>query len=185
MKKIFLPFAVAVICGLVRATPDLPPAAKPDVSDTEITAQLLEYRPEYDANGGLLVYSGGVRVQNPRMKLLCDRLVIYLPKSGEQPNRIEAQTNVVIIKENHGETTRATCSLAVYTRTVRPGVTNAIITLTGDPLPFIESPSGTTEGSPITWNLTTDTFSGSNTKTTIKMKSFGGGGTNQSQEKLF
>lgn len=150
-------------------------------AETEITARLLEYRPEFDANGGLLVYSGNVSVKNPTIKLLCDRLVIFLPKNGDQPNRIEAQTNVVIIKVSKGETTRATCNLAVYTHTALAGVTNSIVTLSGSPRPFIEDSRGSLTGDTITWNLATGTYSGTNPRTTIKM----GGSTNQLPDKIF
>ena len=110
---------------------------KEPMGDTDIVSEHLEYREVFDANGGLLVYSGHVRVENLRIKILCDRLVTFLPKNGEPPNRVEAQTNVVIIFANRGDTSRATCSLAVYSHTVTAGVTNALITLTGNP--FIEN----------------------------------------------
>ena len=184
MKKMIFLFAAAAACSLGHATVDAPESAKPAAGQTEITAKLLEYRPEFDVNGGLLVYSGDVRVENPRIKLFCDRLVIFLPKNGDQPNRIEAQTNVVIIKISRGETTRATCSSAIYTHSVSSGTTNSIITLMGKPRPFIEDSRGTLTGDTITWDLVTEKKVATNPTTTIKMGNTGSG-TNQLLDKLF
>jgi lipopolysaccharide export system protein LptA len=185
MNPFIFSLAVALTLGAgAVAAAEL--AAKPAAAgDTVIDAELLEYRPDFDVNGGLLIYSGSVRVQNPRVRLLCDRLVIFLPKNGDQPNRIEAQTNVVIIKISQGETTRATCSRAVYTHLVTSGSTNTIITLSGEPLPYIESPKATTTGNPIIWNLTTGKIEGSNNRTVIKMNALGGSTTNQLPDKIF
>ena len=185
MKKIIFCLGLGLGAAWAAWAAELP-GKMPELStDTVIDAEHWEYRPEYDASGGLVVYSGHVVLVNPRIKLLCDRLLIYLPKNGEQPNHIEAQTNVVIIKTSRGDTTRATCSLAVYTRTVLPGKTNSIVTLTGNPLPFIENAKGTGTGSPIIWNLESDTYTGSNIRMTFKQGAIEGTGTNKAALKIF
>ncbi len=190
MKKIFF-----LLClGLGAAVLAQSPAKKKEpVGDTDINADRFEYTAESSTtNGllistnGLLVYAGHVLVENLKTKLLCDRLVIFLPKNGEQPNHIEAQTNVVIVAVNQGETTRATCSLAVYSRSVQAGVTNAIVTLTGYPLPFIENAKGSAQGERIVWNLTTGDYNASGSiKMNIKQSAIEGSGTNKSAIKLF
>lgn len=185
MKKIILMLGLGLgVAALAQPQPPTKPKAKEPMGDTEINSERVEYRPEFDANGGQLVYSGHVLVQNLRIKILCDRLVIFLPKNGDQPNRVEAQTNVVIIATNHGEPTRATCSLAVYTHSVTSGVTNAVVTLTGSPLPYVENARATTTGNPIIWNLTSGKIEGANNKTIIKMKALEGG-TNTPGSSLF
>lgn len=182
MKKIIFLLGLGV-CLTVAAESGA--TKKEPMGDTEINADRAEYRPEFDANGGQLVYSGHVLVENLRIKILCDRLVIFLPKNGEQPNRVEAQTNVVIIAQNHGETTHATCSLAVYTHSVRSGATNAIITLTGNPLPYIENPKASATGQSIVWDLVSGKYTGDNIKMNFKQNAIEGSGTNKSGVKLF
>ena len=180
MKKIIF-LLLAGFCAAALA--QTAAKKKEPMGDTDIVSEHLEYREVFDANGGLLVYSGHVRVENLRIKILCDRLVTFLPKNGEPPNRVEAQTNVVIIFANRGDTSRATCSLAVYSRTVTAGVTNALITLTGNP--FIENAKFTVTGEPIIWNLATGNYSGSNIKTKIKQSAIESSGTNSAPVKLF
>lgn len=182
MKKIIFLLAAGLGVAVMAQTAA---KKKEPMGDTEIHADHAVYREEFDANGGLLEYSGHVRVENLRIKILCDRLVIFLPKNGEQPNRVEAQTNVLIIVTSRGETSRATCSLAVYSRAVSAGVTNALVTLTGDPVPFIENAKGSATGNPIVWNLTTGNYTGDNMKMKIKQSVIEGSGTNKSPVKLF
>jgi lipopolysaccharide export system protein LptA len=180
MKKIILLLCLGL--GFVAVREAFAKQKEP-IGDTDIKADRFEYTAEFDKNGGRLVYTGQVLVENLRAKVLCDRLVIFVPKNGEQPNRIEAQTNVVIVVVNQGETTRATCSLAVYTRSVSATTTNTIVTLTGNP--FIEDTRGSVTGDVIVWNLATGGISGSNTRTHINPKSFESSGTNPSAIKFF
>lgn len=185
MKKLLF-LLVASLCLVVAAqTPPKEKKAKEPIGDTEINADRFEYIAEHSTNGGLVVYSGHVLVENLRAKILCDRLVIYVPKNGEQPNRIEAQTNVVIVVVNNGETTRATCSLAVYTHSVKAGTTNAIVTFTGNPLPYFENAKVSATGTQIIWNLITQDITGSGTRMNIKQSVIEGSGTNKSPVKLF
>ena len=184
MKKIIFLIGLGLGLAAVAQTPAKnAPKQKEPMGDTEIHGDRFEYTAEYDKSSSRIVYIGHVLVENLRIKLLCDRLVIFLPKNGEQPNRVEAQTNVVIIVVNHGEATRATCSLAVYTRAVQATVTNAVISLTGNP--FIENARGSATGEPIDWNLGTGNYSGSNMRMKIKQSALEGSGTNSASVKLF
>lgn len=192
MKKLFFLLAFGLAVAVMAQTVPKPKAQKEPIGDTEINADRFDYIAESSAtNGtlistnGLLIYTGHVLVENLRAKVLCDRLVIFLPKSGEEPNRIEAQTNVVIVAVNNGETTRATCSLAVYTRTVQAGVTNRLVTFSGTPLPYFENAKVSATGTQIIWNLITDDITGSGTRMTIKQSVLEGSGTNKSAIKLF
>ena len=92
----------------------------------------------------------------------------------------------MIVAVNNGETTRATCSLAVYTRTVQAGATNSIVTLTGNPLPYFENAKGSATAAHIEWNLITGNYNASgNLRMNIKQSVMEGSGTNKSPIKLF
>jgi lipopolysaccharide transport protein LptA len=79
------------------------------------------------------VYSGHVRVDDPQMRLTCERLVADLPSSGGRMNHIVARTNVVIdFTDDRGQTNHATSDKAVYSLEVKNGVTNGLVTLTGN-----------------------------------------------------
>ena len=192
MKKLFFLFAFGLGLTVMAQTASKPKATKEPVGDTDINADRFDFIAEsYTTNGplvstnGLLIYTGHVLVENLRAKVLCDRLVVYLPPNGELPNRIEAQTNVVIVAVNKGETTRATCSLAVYTRTVQAGLTNSIVTLTGNPLPYFENAKGSATGNKIVWNLVTQGITGSGIRMNVKQDAIEHSGTNKSDLKLF
>jgi lipopolysaccharide export system protein LptA len=192
MKKLFFLLVLGLCLAAVAQTPPKQKGQKEPVGDTEINADRFDYIAESSttnglliATNGLLIYTGHVLVENLRAKILCDRLVIFLPKNGEEPNRIEAQTNVVIVAMNNGETTRATCSLAVYTRSIKAGTTNRIVTLTGNPLPYIENAKGSATGTRIDWNLATEDISGLGIRMNIKQSTIEGSGTNKSPVKLF
>ncbi len=183
MKKIiFLLLSSLVLTAAAQTTPNKI-GAEPDTADTQINSDRVEYRAEVDKYGGLLVYSGHVVVENPQIKILSDRLVVWLPKSGEQPEHIEAQTNVVIVVSNHGQTTRATGNLAVYALTVVAGTTNETVTLTGNP--YAENAKFTITGDAITWDRRTGGFSATNQRQIIKLPHNSEAGSNQPAVKLF
>ena len=144
MKKIVLLLSLA-LCGVAQAqTGVVKPAPR---APTEINSDAAEF----DLNERQAVYHGHVVVNDPQMKLQCDRLVVFLPKADERLNHIEAQTNVVIdFSDNHGTSARATGSLAVYRYLVQNGATNETVTLTGNPQ--VESPQGILTGDQIIWD---------------------------------
>lgn len=133
------------LCGVAQAQTNVvktsPRAA------TEINSDAAEF----DLNAHQAVYHGHVVVNDPQMKLQCERLVVFMPQSGERLNHVEAQTNVVIdFSDNHGATARATGSLAVYRYLVLAGVTNEAVTLTGSPQ--VESRDAIMTGDQIIWD---------------------------------
>ena len=144
MKTMCLILTLA-LCGVAQAQTNVvktvPRAA------TEINSDAAEF----DLNARQAVYHGHVVVNDPQMKLVCERLVVFMPQTGERLNHIEAQTNVVIdFSDNHGATARATGSLAVYRYLVQNGATNETVTLTGNPQ--VESAQGTLTGDQIIWD---------------------------------
>jgi lipopolysaccharide transport protein LptA len=105
----------------------------------------------FDENGRKAVYYGNVRVDDPDMKLTCERLVVDLPQSGGRMNHIVAETNVVIdATDSKGQTMHATSDKAVYDYQVKDSVTNETVTLTGNAK--VENVQGWMTGEPIVWN---------------------------------
>jgi lipopolysaccharide export system protein LptA len=97
-----------------------------DRTPTIITAHIGEFTQRR------AIYSGDVHVDNPQMKLTCEWLAADLPQSG-QINHIVAETNVVIdFFGDKGQRWHAGGDKAVYNYSVQNGVTNKIITLTGN-----------------------------------------------------
>ena len=177
MKKIFLLIAIA-LSGVASAQTNMvktvPRAPTKIDSDTA----------EFDLNARQAVYRGHVVVNDPQMKLQCDRLVVFMPPAGERLNHIEAQTNVVInFSDNHGTTARATGSLAVYHYLVQNGVTNETVTLTGNPQ--VESPDAIMTGDQIIWNRAGNSLRATEQHIIFKKSLNEGFGTNAAPVKLF
>jgi len=108
---------------------------------------------DFDLNGHQGIYRGHVRVDDPQMKLTCERLIADMPPAGGRPNHIVAETNVVIdFTDTKGQTNHATGDKAVYTYQEQGGATNETLTLTGDPQPQVENAQGLQAGDVIIWN---------------------------------
>jgi len=161
MKQFGL-MAIAVLCsGLVYAqtdvtgqgsspgaTTNLPDATTPPRAPTRIDS---DQSADFDLNGHQAIYRGHVRVDDPEMKLTCALLVADVPQGGGHPNRIVAETNVVIdFTDAKGQTNHATGDKAVYSYNVENGVTNETVTLTGNPQ--MENAQGTQAGDVIVWD---------------------------------
>ena len=100
---------------------------------------------DFDLNGHQGIWRWHVRVDDPQMKLTCERLVADMPQAGGRPNHIVAETNVVIdFTDDRGQTNHATGDKAVYVYSEQDGVTNKTVTLTGNPQ--IENAQGTQAG---------------------------------------
>jgi len=122
---------MAVLGGLmVRAQTNAPGVPSAPRAPTLINSD----RGDFDLNGHEAIYRGHVRVDDPQMKLTCERLVADMPQAGGRPNRIVAETNVVIdFTDEKGQTNHATGDQAVYVYAESGGVTNETVTLTGNP----------------------------------------------------
>jgi lipopolysaccharide export system protein LptA len=107
---------------------------------------------DFDLNGHQGIWRWHVRVDDPQMKLTCERLVADMPPAGGRPNHIVAETNVVIdFTDTKGQTNHATGDKAVYVYSEQDGVTNKTVTLTGNPQ--IENAQGTQAGDVIILDL--------------------------------
>ena len=106
---------------------------------------------DFDLTGHEATYRGHVRVDDPEMKLTCALLVADVPPAGGHPNRIVAETNVVIdFTDTKGQTNHATSDKAVYVYNVQDSVTNETVTLTGNPV--MVNAQGTQAGDVIIWD---------------------------------
>ncbi len=107
---------------------------------------------DFDLAGHEATYRGHVHVDDPQMKLTCEKLVADLPQTGGRPNNIVAETNVVIdFTDDKGQTNHATGDKAVYVCSEQGGVTNKTVTLTGNPQ--MENAQGTQAGDVIVLDL--------------------------------
>jgi lipopolysaccharide transport protein LptA len=107
---------------------------------------------DFDLSGHQGIWRGHVRVDDPQMKLSCEKLVADLPQTGGHLNHIVAETNVVIdLTDEKGQTNHATGDKAVYLYSEQDGATNKTATLTGNPQ--MENAQGTQAGDVIVMDL--------------------------------
>jgi lipopolysaccharide export system protein LptA len=117
-------------------------AAEPaDGATNKTTPQITEIFSDefnYDTNTDVAVFRDNVRLDNPQLKLVCEKLTAKLPAGADRTNDLQyavAETNVAIdYFDEHGEKTHATAEKAVYSTTIANGVTNKVLDLTGNPV---------------------------------------------------
>jgi lipopolysaccharide export system protein LptA len=120
---------------------------------------------DFDLAGREATYHGHVRVDDPQMKLMCEKLIADVPAAGGHVNHIVAETNVMIdFQDNQGHTNHTTSDRAVYVYSEAGGVTNETITLTGNTQPQVENAQGTLTGDVIVWDRLNNHLSASNQK---------------------
>jgi lipopolysaccharide export system protein LptA len=160
MKRFSL-IVIAVLCGgMVRAQtnatmPESPASAttnSPDATPPPRAPKRIDSdSADFDLVARTATYRRHVRVNDPEMKLTCAWLVADVPPAGGHPNRIVAETNVVIdFTDTKGQTNHTTSDKAVYVYNVQNGVTNETVTLTGNPQ--MENAQGTQAGDVIIWD---------------------------------
>lgn len=140
-----IPLVVLAIAGPLLAEDAVPPV-KPAGVETHIKSQSSQI----DLKTRTMVYIGNVRLNDPRLDMTCELLTARLPASGTRVDSIIAETNVVMLVLDKGTTNRATADKAVYIFSVKAGVTNEILELTGSPA--IETPQVIMTGTKITWD---------------------------------
>ena len=147
--KCYCLIVIAVLGGLmVHAQTNTPGALPTPRAPMFIHADSADF----DLNGHQGIWRWHVRVDDPQMKLTCERLVADMPQAGGRPNHIVAETNVVIdFTDDKGQTNHATGDKAVYVYSEQGGVTNKTVTLTGNPQ--IENAQGTQAGDVIILDL--------------------------------
>ncbi len=177
--KIIILLLVLAVSGTAWAQTNAAVKAAPR-APTEITSDSADF----DMNARLAIYLGHVVVNDPQMKLQCDRLIVFIPQANERMNHIEAQTNVVIdFSDNHGAKARATGSLALYRYQVQNGATNETVTLTGNPK--VDSPDAIMTGDQIIWDRAGNRLRATEPHIIFKKNLNEGLGTNGAPVKLF
>jgi lipopolysaccharide transport protein LptA len=160
MKIFYLVVIFALCASAVRAQTNTEVAAS---SAPRPPTQIQSASAGFDMTGRRAVYGGGVRVDDPQMKLTCAQLTVDLPPDAGHPDHIVAETNVVIdFTDAKGQTMHATSDKAVYDFNIRNGVTNETITLTGNAK--VENAQGWLTGEPIVWNRANNSLSAMNQK---------------------
>jgi lipopolysaccharide transport protein LptA len=145
--------------GWLHAQTNITAAPKPPRAPTVITSE----RADFDLAAKHAIYRGNVRVDDPQMKLTCEELTADLPKTGGHIDHLVALTNVVMDSvDDKGQTNHATSDKAVYDYKVVNGVTNEIVTLTGNAR--VESAEDSMTGEPIIWNRMNNTIHAENEK---------------------
>ena len=108
-----------------------------------------------------VIYSGDVRVDDPQMKLTCEQLTADFPQLGGHIDHMVALTNVVMDSvDDKGQTNHATSDMAVYDYHVLNGMTNEIITLSGNAK--AETAQVTLWGEPILYDRINGTLTATN-----------------------
>ena len=153
--------AIAALCAsIVRAQTNSAPA---DSDAPRPPTRIESASVDFDMTGRRAVYRGDVRVDDPQMKLTCEQLTVNLPQDAGHPDRVVAETNVVMdFKDAKGQTMHATSDKAVYFYAVQNGATNETITLTGNAK--VENSQGWLTGEPIVWNRANNSLSATNQK---------------------
>lgn len=122
---------------------------------------------EFDMNHHKALYYGNVHVDDPKMKLRCERLTADTPENGGRMNRIVCETNVVIdFLDEHGETNHVTSDKAIYDYHIANGVTNETVTFTGHARS--ESEKMIIKAEPIFWDNIAKKFSFTHPEMIIK-----------------
>ena len=180
--KIILMLLLAVNGGLVWAQTNAPATNAPATNAPPAQTVIDSEHGYFDGNTRQMIYVGQVVVTDAKATLHCGQLTINLPPDGSHPTNIVAITNVVIVAiDEKGQTNTITAEKAVYAYSVVNSVTNETVTFTGgEPMPKAENSQVIITGEPLTLDLTTKRYSGSNYRTVFKQSPNSGNGTNAS-----
>jgi lipopolysaccharide export system protein LptA len=133
----------------------------------------------YDGATRQLIYTGNVRATNAQGALSCERLTVSLPADsalGSHPTNAVAETNVVIVFVNKGDTNHLTCDRAIYDYSVMNNVTNETFTFTGHATNVSERVWMT--GEPLVWDNVSGQFTGVNFEAHFKQPAGSGNSSN-------
>jgi lipopolysaccharide transport protein LptA len=119
--------------------------------------EIFSDRFDLDSRTRTAVYTGNVRVVDPRMKLTCDVMTGQMGDSTNKFRHVVAEGNVVIdALDNEGKPVRATSGVAEYDYRVHNGVTNEVVELSINPR--VEQGSNVVTGKIIVWDRQRDTI---------------------------
>lgn len=151
---------MAGICGLAAAQTNQvasEPATAGAPGGRMPTTQISSDAADFDLNTRQAVYRGHVQVEDPQVKMTCERLAVDLPAAGARLNHVVAETNVVIdFRDEKGQTYHVTAARAVYAYNVEGSQTNETVTFTGSPR--VETAQATIESEPMIWDRMKNKF---------------------------
>jgi lipopolysaccharide export system protein LptA len=173
MKKIVF-LLLALAGGLALAQTNAPASKTPPHRPTVITSDSADF----DLNIHQAIYRGHVLVDDPKVKMQCELLLVDLPTGGEHLTNVVSDKNVVIdFTDEKGQTHHVTADRAVYAYSVVGSVTNETVTFTGNPK--VESPESTILSEPLVWDRAANKFHFFNQTMTFRQNLNGfGTGTN-------
>jgi lipopolysaccharide export system protein LptA len=172
--RIFFVLCAAMGAGLVVAAQtnsSSMPTDAPALVGTGTNGQTKIYSHQFEffMKSNVIVYSGDVRVDDPKMKLTCESLTVEAPKVDTGKfNRATAETNVVIDWWDDKGPNHATADKAVYTYILTNTAkapeehweTNNFVVLTGNPV--VTNLQTTVRADPIIWDRLKDVITSTN-----------------------
>jgi lipopolysaccharide export system protein LptA len=172
MKRIFFPLLLLAV-GQMGAAQTNSPDVLGNIHSDSGTFSLV---------GARAIYQGNVHADNPRMKLTCAWLVADLPHDNKPDRHVVATTNVVVdLSGGTNQSWHVTSDQAVYDFKLAGGVTNEIVTASGNAK--AESDKYIVTGEPLIYDMQSHLFSGTNYTTIFKSSPPIPGGTNGSGAK--
>lgn len=162
------------------------------VTETEIISR----RADFDLKARTAIYSGAVRVKDPRMDLACEALIVKMSRTGGKFESVIAEKNVSIeFLDDKGQRIHGTGGRAVYTYNatkdvvsvtgcvtniykgvtnvtgcvttlITPGYTNDVIELFEDPV--LETIQGVWKGDVITIDRANNNIRATNSRMVIR-----------------
>jgi len=83
---------------------------------------------------GNALFEGGVRIQHPRLRMLCDHLTVESESEHGQNRRVSAEEKVTFdLTDEDGTSAKGSGDRVVYSYGVVGGITNDLMTLYGNP----------------------------------------------------
>lgn len=105
-------------------------------AETRITSESVNF----DLKSRQAVYRGGVRVEDPRIGMTCERLTATISEAGGRVDSLVAESNVVAVVATNDTVFTVKAAKAIYTYLVSNTATNQTLELSGTPEPTITWP---------------------------------------------
>jgi lipopolysaccharide transport protein LptA len=130
------------------------PAAAP--AQARPATEIFSDSAEFNLKTHRAVYTGHVRVEDPKMRLTCGIMTATGPQSGRITNIVAEQDVVIDAVDNEGKPVHASGDRAVYLYRVINAVTNETVELTGNPR--VEKTGYIATADTIIWDRVNNTF---------------------------
>lgn len=144
------------------------PRPKTKTSTNVVTeTEIISRRADFDLKARTAIYSGSVRVKDPRMDMACEVLIVKMSQTGGKFESVIAEKNVAIeFLDDKGQRIHGTGGRAVYTYNVSKTTTNDVIELFDDPM--LETVQGIWKGDVITLDRANNNIRATNSRMVIR-----------------